>query len=240
MTETTPTPEEEDVALALYALNLLSASERAEVAARVEVDGAGRNRLAWWEERLAGLADEIPEAAPPPRLRNSVERRIFGVDAPAKPARSGLSAVRAAFAGLLVAGTVAALGLVVAPSLRPGFLPGPQAFDPQFTATLQSDVDDLVILAAYDPEAGLLTATRTSGAARPGRSIQVWLIADGAEAPVAVGVLSEDPVTSHPVTPFEAENLTTGTLAISDEPPGGSPTGTPTGEILATATMSGV
>jgi anti-sigma-K factor RskA len=67
----------------------------------------------------------------------------------------------------------------------------------------------------------------------------LWLIA-GNNAPVSLGVLPDAGAVTLMVAEALAVQLAGGTLAISDEPDGGSPTGAPTGAVLATATVSGV
>ncbi|MEL6126646.1 MAG: anti-sigma factor [Pseudomonadota bacterium] len=52
-------------------------------------------------------------------------------------------------------------------------------------------------------------------------------------AQVSLGVLPEEPDARISVAVALRPLLPGGTLAISDEPPGGSPTGAPTGEVLA-------
>jgi len=71
-----------------------------------------------------------------------------------------------------------------------------------------------------------------------GRAPELWLIAKG-EKPVAIGMIS----TSAPIAlPLEGALLhrvgPTAVLAVSVEPPGGSPTGQPTGPVIATGAIA--
>jgi anti-sigma-K factor RskA len=59
------------------------------------------------------------------------------------------------------------------------------------------------------------------------------LIAENAEAPVSLGVLPADAVARIALTEQLKAALQNGTLAVSDEPIGGSTTGAPTGDVLA-------
>ena len=61
----------------------------------------------------------------------------------------------------------------------------------------------------------------------------MWLIADGAGAPVSLGVLPAAQFAELAIPADQIAALAGATLAISDEPLGGSPTGQPTGAILA-------
>jgi anti-sigma-K factor RskA len=57
-------------------------------------------------------------------------------------------------------------------------------------------------------------------------------------APISLGLLSDDPLTTLVPPPEIAALFAAGaTVAISREPPGGSPTGAPTGPILAAGAL---
>lgn len=69
-----------------------------------------------------------------------------------------------------------------------------------------------------------------------GRSAQLWLI-DGAAAPVPIGLLNASSGGMSADLQI-AEAVSQGsTLAISIEPAGGSPTGQPTGPVVASGTL---
>ena len=67
-----------------------------------------------------------------------------------------------------------------------------------------------------------------------GRDFELWVIGATAEAPVSLGVISADGESLFEITSEIAALIDGGILAVSDEPKGGSPTGAPTGTILAT------
>ncbi|MCP3878759.1 MAG: hypothetical protein GY701_10270, partial [Sulfitobacter sp.] len=78
---------------------------------------------------------------------------------------------------------------------------------------------------------------RVSGAANEGRVLELWAILPD-QAPVSLGVLP-DSETTRILVPAELRSQAAQiTLAISDEPVGGSPTGAPTGDVLAAGAMS--
>jgi anti-sigma-K factor RskA len=96
-----------------------------------------------------------------------------------------------------------------------------------WTATVDLDRKQILVVPASAP------------AVPGGRSTQLWLIPAG-RAPISVGVFAPD----HPVAlPLSAELLAqlgpTAALAVSLEPPGGSPTGQPTGAVIAKGAISG-
>ncbi|KKK92899.1 hypothetical protein LCGC14_2698290, partial [marine sediment metagenome] len=58
------------------------------------------------------------------------------------------------------------------------------------------------------------------------------------QAPVSLGVLPDSKTMRIPIPPLWRDQTAQMTLAISDEPVGGSPTGAPTGDILAVGAMA--
>ncbi|MBS8229136.1 anti-sigma factor [Vannielia litorea] len=215
------TYDEDDIAVAgEYVLRLLSAEEVATFEARLAAEPALRDLVTDWQEGLATLADEVAEA-PPAALWPRIEAAAFGE----APRRAGISPWR-----WLAGGLVAAL---IAVALFFAIPPGPVT-PPTHQAQIAAEDGSLVVQAALSPE-GELHLIREQGGARPGRALELWLIAEGAPAPVSLGVLPEAEDVRIAVPEALRASFTGGTLAISDEPPGGSPTGAPTGDVLAAA-----
>lgn len=226
MSEAPDIPEEDDALAAEYVLRLLDAGAMRDAENRVANDAAFRALVLSWEAYFAGLADSIAGIEPPARIRQQVLNRV----APA-PRRSRRGFVLGALLGGLAAAAVAFV--LLTPQLR-----GPAPVVPQYQAALVSAEGDLQITAGYATEQAVLVVTRSAGGPRPGRVLELWLIAEGAPAPVSLGVLPDAVEASVSVPTELAAALPGGTLAISDEPPGGSPTGAPTGEVLAAAPLT--
>lgn len=216
-----------DAALAgEYVLRLLDADEQRHFEIRLATDPELRELVRDWDAALVPLSDQIAPVTPPPALKAAVQSRLFPQ---ATPAPGGW---RRWFAGGLVAASVVLAVVLLGPTLVP-------QDDPTATlsASVASEDGTLVIAANFFAEENSLTIARQSGAALPGRVLELWLIADGATAPVSLGVLSADPETRLSVPDALAQQLAGGVLAVSDEPPGGSPTGAPTGAVLATGVI---
>ncbi len=230
MTDDTPTPHEEaSMAAAEYVLGLLPAAERQAFANRL----AGEPRLAelvrYWEEHFVQIADVVEPIAPARQVFNRIERRLFAEDA--RP-RASLWNSLAFWRGLATAAIVV-LVAVGAWSLRPIAPVENQAL----VAQLAGDQSQVRLFAYFDEASGELRLNRTGGAAATGRSLELWLIS-GSDAPVSLGVLPAE-TTSRRVVPAALRGkFAAGTLAISDEPLGGSSTGAPTGAVLATGELS--
>lgn len=89
-----------------------------------------------------------------------------------------------------------------------------------------------MVQATYDEATGRLFVEREAGAAASGRDLELWLIARD-DAPVSLGVLPDEERGVLPVPDTLRDRFAGSAIAISDEPEGGSPTGAPTGDILA-------
>lgn len=213
---------EEDQALAAeYALGLLDRAETRAFEGRMAQEPALRASYVIWAEDLASLTDGIAPVEPPQRVYAALTQTMFGGQKQGLLQWIGL--VPSLIGGLIAAALVyfvTSFGLLTTP-------PGPQ-LNAQIAATDQS----LVVLASFDPATGVLNLERTAGAAVPGRVLELWLIA-GDNPPVSLGVLPDAAQTAVPLSAAIIAQLDGGTLAISDEPLGGSTTGVPTGAVLA-------
>lgn len=212
-----------------YVLGLLGPEEAAAARARLERDAEFRAEVAFWTERFAALAEAEAEEAPPPAtLYRSIEARLFEDGAAKRGVWRQLGLVPAvlgaAAAGLLLY-AVTTLGLLA---------PADDAGVPAWQAELSAEGADLVIVAAIDPAAGQVALNRMEGGPRPGRALELWLVPEGRD-PVSLGVLPEARLAVLDLPREVPGGLGAAALAVSDEPPGGSPAGAPTGEILAVA-----
>jgi anti-sigma-K factor RskA len=84
-----------------------------------------------------------------------------------------------------------------------------------------------------------LRAVALAGAAaRPGHSFELWALLPGKAAPVSLGVLPDTGQRDRTLSAAQqAALLSASQLAVSLEPPGGSPTGAPTGPVLFVAAL---
>ncbi|MEQ9257750.1 MAG: anti-sigma factor [Roseovarius sp.] len=226
-------PERDDdiVRAGEYALSLLPPDEAEAFEARLASEPELRRIYAAWVEDLTLLSEDVAPVAPPAAVLAKVQARLFA-EAP-RPNPATLLWRRALMAGLAV--TVLAVGVFLSADLLRQGPVAPQ--DPAYTAEVAAEDGSLVVAAAYDAEAAQLYLERREGAAAPGRSLELWLIS-GEDAPVSLGVLPEAPRTALVIAPALREKLAGGLLAISDEPEGGSPTGAPTGAVLAAGPLT--
>ena len=224
--------KDEWVLTAEYILGLLSPSEATAYEEVLAVDPELRSEYAFMAERIARLTDDVPAETPPRDMLARIERTLF--DAPGTASRGGFLSrfglLPAMVGGL--AGAVAVLWLLDV--LPMGGAPGIDGTgQPVLQAQIAADGSALVVQAAFDPQTGVLRLQRTAGEPAPsGRAQELWLIA-GDAAPVSLGLLGEGAESELAISPDLRDALPGALLAVSDEPEGGSPTGSPTGDVLA-------
>ncbi|MEQ8402850.1 MAG: anti-sigma factor [Roseitalea porphyridii] len=219
--------ERDDRFAAEYALGVLPHAERRAFADRLAREPALRLAVERWQERLLPMADEIEPATPPAGLADTIEQRLFGA-APASMPRRALWPWRAlAFASL--AGMIVFGGLYL-DAVRTG------EELPRYVATVSGETDAVRLAVLVVGERGQVTV-RHEGATPPqGRDYELWLI-KGDNPPVSLGVIDANGRTAIETAPDMRDALAGAVLAVSDEPAGGSPTGAPTGAVLATGSL---
>lgn len=221
------TPEG-DAEAAEYVLGLLPEAEARAFRARIALEPALRAAVLGWERRFAAMAErEVAAVPPPPGVEARIMSRLMR-DAPRPWWRRG-PFWRGSFA-LLGAALIAVAVLV--------YIGGPGGEgQPDLTARIAAEDESLVLTAALDSDEGTLLLRREAGEVAEGRAQELWLIA-GEDAPVSLGLLSETGETRIAVPEALRPLFAGALLAVSDEPPGGSPTGAPTGDVLAIGPVS--
>lgn len=238
--------------LPAWALDAVDDDERALVEARLATDPELRAEA---DELLALTADlGDGDIAPPPSLKASVLDTIADtpqIDAEPPPSTptatdsepatvTPLAERRRNFVApaLLAAAAV----LIVALIASMAFSSDPLRRDEQIAAVL--DADDAVTITLDSSLGGPIeivfsdalgdTVLSGEGITDPpeDRTYELWLIRPDASGPESLGIFAPTPAGDLEVL-FLDVDVDDGIFAVSDEPAGGSPTGTPTGEILA-------
>lgn len=220
-------PRDDELIAAEYALGVLSGTERTDAERRLAHEPDFARLVSAWEERFAPLVAEIDEVSPPPQVWSGIAAALPSQS----QTRPGLWSSLAFWRGFGLASALAAacLALVIYFGAANRGEPLVAAIDGgghhHFVATVDAKRKTVAVMpAAFASDAH-------------GRVPELWLIpSDG--RPRALGLLQAD----HAVTitlpaglsPLARRNSV---LAVSLEPPGGSPTGQPTGPVIASGEL---
>lgn len=238
--EQIPDPDS-DLTAAEFVLGLLSAEEMRAMRVRVAVDPAFAAVVAVWNERLALLADDVPPVEPGPDVWDGIRNAIAAPrsandngDARRVPSRlrayaTAMTAIAASLALFLGYQALREPAVVV----QPVTVEAPRPL----LATLASDRETTALTVAFDPRERLLTIMPGRLASEPGRARQLWIIPAGG-APISLGVIGPDGTVRRRLPEALARQFAAAaTIAISVEPGGGSPTGQPTGPVIASGAL---
>lgn len=234
--------EELDRLAGEYALGLLEGDDLAGAARLLAEDEDFRNRVARWSGRFGPLLDQVEPASPPPDLWARVERAIAPDAMPARPEGSNVVLLRRKvnlWRGYSAAATALAASLALFLVTRPDApVPAPPA-EGALVAAMSAEGSAARLVANYDPDRHMLIVTPAAGIqAVPGHAHELWLIpADG--KPRSMGlVVPGAPRRIEVPEPMLGELKPDATLALSVEPTGGSPSGSPTGPVIAAGKLA--
>lgn len=221
-----------------YVLGVLDADTRAEVAREILASDEAATATALWQRRLIPLADAIDEVTPAPYVWARIHDTLQ-LGAPARmPARKGLWSNLLLWRWLGIGASVMAAALLVVVFL-PRPVPRPTVVSAGYMASaIQQDNGSTGWTATMDLQhARMVVVPATPVALVPGRAPQLWLLPAGGK-PISVGMISRDKPTTLALAPALLARLgPTAALAVSVEPIGGSPTGQPTGAVIAKGTI---
>lgn len=233
-----------------YALGALSRAERKAAETRLRSDAAFRGLVEGWQALLGPLDEETGTVLPPAGVWDGVMAEIGPVAARAVAAETrGLWNNLSLWRGLGLAGpALAAVALVMVNTAAPPVV-APEAVAPdsveaappsQLSATLAAADGTPLLAATWDPLRGAVVLTPSGERSDPGKVAELWVI-EGDKPPRSLGVIEIDAPNSHAISSQVVAGLQPGAvLAISIEPIGGSPTGLPTGPVIATGKLSSV
>ena len=219
---------------AAYVLGVLGPAQRRAAERRLGRDTVFAREVAYWEGRLGGLADAVPEVAPPGDGWARIEAALARAAGSAEP-RAGIWQSLAFWRGLALGASALAAAclaaLIYVGALAPLGAPLVAKLDAEggqtgFVAAVSSGVGSLTIVPA-----ALLSAQEQ-------KAFELWLIPAG-DKPHSLGLI--DP--TRPITIDVPKDLLSkvnseAILAVSLEPPGGSPTGQPTGPVIANGKLA--
>lgn len=226
------------------ALGLLEGEERAAALRRTLADPEFAAEVEAWRAHFGLLFAAVPDVAAPADGFPRIERAL----SPVATAANDDGPVRL-WRGIAVASSIAAtllLALVV--TSRPAAVPGAQA--PQIAQTVPASTprpllvaqiapveNGAPVAAVFDPATGNL---RVGAAALvdADHSPELWVIPAGG-TPYSLGVLHSTQPTAVAISSADRKRFAAGaTLAVTIEPVGGSPSGKPTGAVVAQGALT--
>jgi anti-sigma-K factor RskA len=240
MTDVRLTPEERAQLAAEYALGVLAAEELAQARALEASDGEFRAQVAQWRGRLAPMLDEVVPATPSQRVWQRIDSAIGGE----QPERDNIVQLRqrvARWRGIATAMTALAACLAIVLLVEPRLLapvPAAQVSTAPPLVAMVGDAKQMKLMASWDPAARrLVLAVAGDMPADPRHAHELWVIPTGGTAR-SLGTMPAKRQMHMRLEDALAELMRQGaTIAISVEPPGGSPTGAPTGPVIASGTL---
>ncbi len=227
------------------ALGALPRTERKAAEVRMRSDAGFRAQVEHWQALLSPLAEEIEAVPPPAGVWQAVAAEISprqGGGAVA-PEKRGLWNSLPLWRGLGLGGpALAALALVALnPSVPPPISVAVAEAPPALLSASLAGADGKPLLAAtWDPLRGTVVLTPATIRDDAGKDAELWVI-EGDKPPRSLGVIAIQAPNAHAISSQAISGLQPGAvLAISIEPIGGSPTGLPTGPVIATGKLSTV
>jgi anti-sigma-K factor RskA len=211
-----------DVVAAEYVLGVLGTAERRAAEQRLAHDAAFAAEVAFWERRLSGLVTAVAPVTPPPEVWPRIEFAVVA-ETDASPARSLWQSLRfwrgltAASASLAAASLAALAWIALSPPHGP------------LTATLGGGAGQPNFVAAVTATGNTLVIVPAALLASDPRSYELWLIpSSGDTRPRSLGLIEPGrPVRLDIPAALAARITPDATLAVTREPPGGSPNGQP-------------
>lgn len=219
-------------AAAEYVLGTLDAAERQAFEEQLANDAELAAEVETWKTRLSPLNEETNAVEPPHHLFSTILDRIG--------AGGGDNIIRlkrrfALWRGVAIAASALAASLILFIVIHGERTPAQNGF---YMAVLQGSDKAPAFVAAIDMKSRMLVVRRMGAGAAEGHSYELWVLGADRTAPQSLGVI--DAVAHIPARrmgALSANALDTMALAVSLEPPGGSPTGQPTGPVLFTGKL---
>lgn len=239
----TEADNERELLAAEYALGVLEGDEGARAQRLIAEDTAFASLVVAWEERLSPLLDGIEASDPNPevwdRINAALDRQgdrpsnVIMLEQSVRAWRRFAAAASAVAAALLVVILTRPM-LDVQPARPPESAPVPRSV---LVANVAAEDRSAAFVVSFNPADRSLLVSPAVAQGDASHDHELWLIPDTG-TPVSLGVVSASAprrltVEGNLVPALRPEAV----LAISVEPVGGSPTGQPTGPVVATGKL---
>jgi anti-sigma-K factor RskA len=230
--------EDREALAAEYVLGTLDADERARVELMLETDPPFATLVHAWEKKLGELHHIIPPVEPPAHVWQRITARLDGASAQGGAGNVvDLTKRLRRWRGAALASGALAAGLMLLVAVKetaPQFLPGFMRPADRFVAVLQEGNGAPGFVMTVDLRSRSFSVRQVGGGSAPaGRSYQMWFVHPSfAGGPRSLGVFTDRvPDIAATLAQYPPEIVNNATYAVSIEPLGGSPTGSPTGPV---------
>ncbi|HEY5795763.1 MAG TPA: anti-sigma factor [Bosea sp. (in: a-proteobacteria)] len=236
------TPQEHDAIAGEYALGLVEGADRTALEHRIEREPALAASVESWRSHLHAIDATAPQIPPSPGLWPRIEAEIAAILPAAE--RGRLKATKAGhtladwwnslfvWRGAALAGALAALLLAIGLN---GALDRAKR-QPVMVAVLLTDANIAAAVVNTYPDGRVEMVPLQNIAVPEGKALEIWTLWDRAVGPRSVGLIDRART-----TPLRLDQLPLGKdqlFEITIENATGSPTGRPTGPIVAKGTTS--
>lgn len=219
-----------DLAAAEFVLGTLPEEERIALEARRQREPDLDAAIAAWELRLTPMLDAVTPVDPPAGLFTAIETAIEAPSTDTVPDLAGLRRRLVRWRLAAIGATAIAAGLAGILLVREVILPPPQTF----VAVFHDGDTQPRFLMSVDLETRELTIRPVEAEPVANRTYELWIVGEGiSQTPRSLGLLEDvSAPTRKRLGQIDPALLRQATFGISLEPPGGSPTGKPTGPAL--------
>ncbi|TWF58466.1 anti-sigma factor [Neorhizobium alkalisoli] len=211
-----------------YVLGVLPAEARRRVEDRMATDRAFARIVQRWESDLSSMNEEYEPVTPPARVFADIQTRLFGAEQAPAP---GLWNSAAFWRWISTAtSAMAVLAILFGSGL---FNLNRIAATPPLVAKLSGPNAQVDLLASYDQQSGRLQVVPVAAGPARNKSLELWVVPASGN-PLSLGIMPSD-FDGDMVIPADLRSRIGegATLAVTLEPFGGSPSGLPTGPIVA-------
>ncbi|GGF69858.1 anti-sigma factor [Alteromonas lipolytica] len=190
-----------------------------------------------WEQYLNGLGQQIPPIEPPPRVWQAIEKQLGLVKSDVSDNVTALPAPRERqpFIWQTIAGLATAAAIIIAVVLAPVAPPKTAPFT-NIAVVADGEAKPLWLIEISSDTLQIKSTSNLT--ARTDKDFELWMVPANGEAPISLGLLPEGGQLTVS-RPDWFKLATIAALAVSLEPNGGSPNGSPT-EVLYIAPISAV
>lgn len=217
-----------DALAAQFVTGTLRGGARRRFQALLPSHPALQRAVAEWEARLMPLTAAVQPVEPPQAVWAAVEHRLWG--APARPQRwwQRVAAWQATTAAALALALAIGVQRLVPPPAN-----APIVVVLQATGAAPGTPASFIASLSADGRAMVTRPVQPVSLSRPDAVLELWAV-PAAGRPRSLGLVSATGVTVIERQRLEASGLRSDNagLAVSVEPPGGSPTGAPTGPVI--------